>query len=145
MLNFKKWLTNNMIMDNMIMENSAQEFILSFQSSVNAQPNPIDDNFYYIDGDTLVKFKMTPSFLKPNAVHLDQIHAVPTKTGAGLRFMQKLTKLADQTNTWLELNSVPLNTRERIPTKKLTNFYKSFGFTSLQKDEQNTMIRRPQS
>lgn len=138
MLNFKDWL----IAETVNPENS-QQFISRFFASVNAQMNPFGHNYYYTDGQTLVMFKINSSVIKPDAIHIEEIHTVPTKTGAGKRFMEKITRMADETNTWLELNAVPLKTNERIPSSKLKNFYKSFGFKSLRKDDQNTMIRKP--
>lgn len=139
MLKFKDWLK---------VENAQpmnpQEFISRFMASVNAQMNPLGRNYYYMDGETLVMFKMNPSVIKFGGIHLEEIHANPTKTGAGQRFMQKITKMADDTNTWLELNAVPLKTSEKIPSRKLKNFYKSFGFIPLRGDDQDTMIRKPQ-
>jgi hypothetical protein len=119
-----------------------QEFINRFFASVNAQMNPFGHNYYYTDGQTLVMFKINSSVIKPGGIHIEEIHTIPTKTGAGQRFMEKITRMADETNTWLELNAVPLKTDQRIPLRKLKNFYKSFGFNPL-RDSQDTMIRKP--
>jgi len=140
MLNFKDWLTVETVNPA-----NSQQFISRFFASVNAQMNPFGHNYYYTDGETVVMFKINSSVMKPGGIHIEEIHTVPTKTGAGQRFMEKITRMADETNTWLELNAVPLKTDERIPSRKLKNFYKSFGFNSLRRDDQDTMIRKPKT
>lgn len=121
------------------------DFIQKFIALMKAQENPIDKGYYYQDGDTLVKFQLIPGFLKPGSVHVNVLHTIPNKTGAGKRFLEKLTQLADETNTWLELSAVPFKADERIPQDKLNNFYANFGFAKIKGDSQNTMVRKPKS
>jgi hypothetical protein len=119
------------------------DFITKFIALVNARKNPFDKDYFYQDGQTLVKFKLIPGFLKPGSVLISDLHTIPNKTGAGKRFLEKLTQLADETNTWLELSAVPLKTDEKIPAQKLNKFYDGFGFEKIKGDSQNTMVRKP--
>ena len=119
------------------------DFITKFIALMNAEKNPMDNGYYYQDGETLVKFKLIPGFLKPGSVLVSDLHTIPNKTGAGKRFLTNLTDLADETNTWLELSAVPLKTNEKIPLLKLNQFYGSFGFAKIKGDSQNTMVRKP--
>jgi hypothetical protein len=119
------------------------DFIQKFIALMKAQENPIDKGYFYQDGDTLVKFKLIPGFLKPGSVLVSDLHTIPNKTGAGRRFLKELTQLADATNTLLELSAVPLKTDEKIPQDKLNNFYDTFGFEKIKGDSQNTMVRKP--
>jgi hypothetical protein len=143
MLNFKDWFTNEAIRIRIGVDKSSEDFIRRFISSVQAQSNPIDRNYYYMDGDALVKFQISPGYLKRGSVAVGELHIVPNKTGAGRRFMETLTRLADESNVFLELNAVPLKTNERIPLNKLKNLYKSFGFLQMPGESQNTMFRKP--
>lgn len=122
---------------------SENYFIPKFISLVKAEKNPFDNGYFYQDGETLVKFKLIPGFLKPGSVLVSDLHTIPNKTGAGKRFLEKLTQLADETNTLLELSAVPLKTDEKIPLNKLNKFYSDFGFEKIKGDSQNTMIRKP--
>ncbi len=122
---------------------SENYFIPKFISLVKAEKNPFDNGYFYQDGETLVKFKLIPGFLKPGSVLVSDLHTIPNKTGAGRRFLEQLTDLADDTNTLLELSAVPLKTDEKIPSQKLNQLYGSFGFEKIKGDSQNTMVRKP--
>lgn len=143
-MQFKKWLFEESI--RLSLNKNDDNFIQKFISLVNAQKNPFSRNeYYYNDENAIVKFEMSSGFLKPGSIHISALHVIPNKTGAGTRFMNKLVNLADQTNTTLELDAVPLKTNEKIPLKALVSFYRSFGFNSVKGFDRSTMIRNPNS
>jgi hypothetical protein len=116
---------------------SPNEFIALFNKEVNAKN--YDRNIkYYIDGDSLVSYSIKPAF---GQVYVSDLQVQPRGLPA-IKFLLKLTKLADQYNITLTCFSKPLDVDDKVNPQRLTNLYKKFGFKN-KSTNSDELVRLP--
>jgi len=109
---------------------SPEEFIKMFNSSVGAKR--FDHKYYYIDRNpagpesegSLVQYSMKPF---EGDVYVSDLQVEPRGVAA-IKFLQKLTRMADTHKVVLSCISQPLDVTDKVDAKRLKNLYMRFGF-----------------
>jgi hypothetical protein len=80
-----------------------------------------------------------------DTVHLETIRADETGKGHGPAALKQITELADQHGVKVTLDAIPMDGDKGISAEKLSDFYKSHGFTSTEGGlvEGRAMVREP--
>ena len=123
------------------------DFINLFNKSVNAQQ--FEHRYFYIeknpsnpqDEGTLVIYSMKPYNIRPH-VYVSDLEVKPRGLAA-IRFLQRLTSMADKYNVTLECISQPLNVDDKVNAKRLKNLYMRFGFVPIKKLSNDELRRLP--
>jgi len=118
---------------------SSKEFIRLFNNEVEAQ-DTIGGNKAYMDGDSIVQYSLRPDFMS-DSVYVSDLVVMP-RGFAAIRFLQKITELADKHKVTLTCISEPLKVKDKVNKKRLTSLYKRFGFKQ-QAGKKDYLIRRP--
>ena len=111
-------------------------FINIFNKEMNAQP--IENRFYYEDGESIVIYSMKPF---QDQVYVSDLTSDPRGFPA-IRFLKQLTNLADQHQITLTCISQPLDVNNKVDPVRLTNLYKKFGFKPKSPNSDN-LVRLP--
>jgi len=86
------------------------------------------------DDQQFAMFELIPSFSKRGAVEVKWFQAYPLRAGVGSRAMKELQRLAQQDGIALTL--YPWD-KGQVSQSKLTKFYRSHGFSPVQKGSKN--------
>jgi len=104
---------------------STREFVDLFNQTIGAKRNPLNPRVnYYIDNDSLVIYSMQAY---PNDVYISDLTVEPRGIAA-IKFLQKVTQMADQYQITLTCISQPLKVPNKVRKDRLTTLYKRFGF-----------------
>lgn len=133
-IKLRPWPTNP---DSQPTKTSPTQFINLFNTEVEAKDH--NDIKYYIDQDSLVSYSIKPIF--NNHVYVSDLQVQPRGIAA-IKFLQKLTRLADKHQINLTCISKPLNVDNKVDQQRLTNLYKKFGFKPKSPNSDN-LVRLP--
>jgi hypothetical protein len=133
-IKLRPWPTNP---DSPPTKTSPTQFINLFNAEVEAKDH--NSIKYYIDQDSLVSYSIKPIF--NNYVYVSDLQVQPRGIAA-IKFLQKLTRLADKHQITLTCISEPLNVDNKVDQQRLTNLYKKFGFKPKSPNSDN-LVRLP--
>ena len=86
-------------------------------------PNPFDSKEIIIDNKCAISIHPFEG-----EISIQSFRCFQPKSGYGTELMKRIIALADEYQVNLTLSPEPLNTKVKIPQKKLMEFYKRFGF-----------------
>ena len=113
-----------------------ETFINIFNKEMKAQP--VENKFYYEDGKSIVIYSMSQF---QDYVYISDLSVEPRGIAA-IKFLSKLTTLADKHSVPLVCISKPLKVDNEVDPQRLTNLYKKFGFKHKSLNSDN-LVRLP--
>ena len=119
-----------------------EEFINMFNNEMGAKR--FENKFYYFDKikdgeEALVQYSMKPF---GGEVYVSDLQVEPRGLAA-IKFLIKLTKLADQHNITLSCYAKPLDVDNKVEDSRLKNLYMRFGFLPVKSRGDMNLKRTP--